>query len=61
MVRFLLVITVVFVTLKILTIIDWDWVWVVSPILIGVVLEIILFVIVFVLGVVNTYLEWKKK
>jgi hypothetical protein len=60
-IRFVLAVTIVFIMLKIFNIVDWEWIWVVSPILIGVVLEVVLFVIVFVCGLIDMFLVRKKK
>jgi len=40
---------VAFIVLKLANVIDWKWIWVLSPIWIGLVIAIIMFVALFVL------------
>ena len=40
--------TLVFITLKLVGIIDWPWIWVLSPIWISLVLVILVLIVVFV-------------
>jgi membrane protein YdbS with pleckstrin-like domain len=53
------VITVVFVVLKLLGIIDWSWLWVLSPLWISAVLGLLfLLVVVFGLFSAQALLKW---
>ena len=42
--------TIVFIVLKILNIIDWSWVWVLAPIWISFALWVIFFIIMFIIA-----------
>jgi hypothetical protein len=44
---------IVFITLKLCKVINWSWVWVLSPIWITAVIVIILFIIVIILTVIS--------
>ena len=44
------VLTVVFITLKLIGVINWSWLWVLSPLWISIVLTIILIIIIALLG-----------
>ncbi len=46
--------TIVFITLKLLGFIAWSWLWVLSPLWIGFILA---FLLIFVVGVVKTYFK----
>ena len=48
------VLTIVFITLKLTGIIAWNWIWVLSPIWISVILAML------VLGITLLYLTFKK-
>ena len=41
--------TIVFITLKLIGIIDWSWIWVLSPLWISILFLIIIFVILYFL------------
>lgn len=45
------VLTIVFVVLKLVGVIDWSWWWVLSPLLIGIALSLFLVLLVTVLAV----------
>lgn len=47
------VLTIVFITLKVLNLITWNWLWVLSPLLISITLKILLLIIIFVLSLVK--------
>lgn len=49
--------TIVFITLKLLGYINWSWWWVVSPIWISVLLVILIFIIVFVFAVIDELMK----
>ena len=40
--------TIVFITLKLVGVIDWSWWWVISPTWIAIVLAIVIYLIVFI-------------
>ncbi len=54
--------TIVFITLRLLKVIDWSWVWVLAPLWGGIVLGIAFFVLVFVLGILAGFIEliWRR-
>lgn len=45
--------TVVFVTLKLTNVINWSWVWVVSPLWISFLIALFIFLIVLIISVVT--------
>ena len=44
--------TIVFVALKLTNVIDWQWIWVVSPLWISLALAIVFLIIVLIMGVI---------
>lgn len=46
--------TIVFIVLKLCNVINWNWFWVLSPVIFSAALWILLFVIVMIIALVNT-------
>ena len=44
--------TILFVALKLLGVISWSWIWVLSPLWIGFALVLILFIVFYLVGVI---------
>lgn len=42
------VLTIIFIVLKLTGLIDWDWLWVLSPLWIGVILALVVLLIVYI-------------
>ena len=40
--------TIVFITLKLIGVIDWSWIWVLSPLWIGFIIVLIVFIILYI-------------
>lgn len=57
---FLDVLTIIFITLKLLGVIHWSWVWVLSPMWGGFVLMLII-AIIGIIGIIGTEAKQKKK
>ena len=45
------ILAIVFIVLKILKVITWSWLWVLAPLWIGLIIDIVLFVILVIIGV----------
>ena len=53
---FLSILTLIFITLKLLGKIDWDWVWVLSPLWIPLaIVFLILVVVVSIVGIISAF------
>lgn len=52
--------TLIFITLKLLGVIDWSWIWVLSPLWIGFALVIILIVIILIILFIKGKIESKR-
>lgn len=48
------ILTIIFVVLKLLNLIDWSWVWVLSPLWIGA----IIVVVILIIGLIKYWLDW---
>jgi hypothetical protein len=48
---FVSILTIVFIVLKLTNVIDWSWWWVLSPLWIGALFVITVFVIIFIIAV----------
>lgn len=46
------VLTIVFIVLKLCHVIDWSWVWVLSPIWIDVALALVIFIVMLIIGAI---------
>lgn len=44
------VLTIVFIVLKLCKVIDWSWVWVLSPIWISLLIALLIFLVFFMIG-----------
>lgn len=44
--------TIVFIVLKLVGIINWSWLWVLSPLWIGTILGVLLIIVAFVLAII---------
>lgn len=53
--------TIVFITLKLLNKIDWSWWWVISPIWISVLVVLIVLSIIFIIAIIAAIVETRKK
>ena len=52
--------TIVFITLKLLGKITWSWVWVLSPIWIPIIICMAIIIIVFIAGVISSHRRQKR-
>ena len=52
---------VLFIGLKLAHIIDWPWIWVLSPFWIGIVLLVLIFVVAFVIEIVKYNKRHKRR
>ena len=51
---------IVFITLKLLKVIDWSWLWVLSPIWIPTALAIVVLLVILVIYLIKSYKRKKK-
>ncbi len=49
--------TIVFVVLKLVGVIDWSWIWVLSPIWIGAGLSLIFLTLFFIVGFISAFFK----
>ena len=49
------VLLVVFVVLKLVGVISWSWIWVLSPLWIGIALWVVLFVVIILIGLASSW------
>ena len=52
------ILTIVFIVLKLIKVISWSWIWVLSPIWISFALGLIIFIVTFIIG---SILEKKER
>ena len=58
---FIGVLTIVFIVLKLLNVIDWSWWWVLSPLWISFGLSILVIVIIVIIAIISVYKEFKSE
>ena len=55
------VLAIVFIVLKLTKLINWSWVWVLSPIWITLGLALIAFIVVFIVTVLKAYIKVRRR